>query len=280
MWHFIVNGTTMGPVSESKLRETLQGMSGDTMVWNPSLPEWKTAEEVGLKPPPVMAPPAFNTPPPPPPPPLYVQTNRNIPSPPSPTQPPPPAIPSAFPASPMPPQGRPVIAQTYDSPQPHSMTAPVATAGQVSSNPRPPSQHWLVVLILSVVTGGLGGLVWMFREAFFVKKIDPTSKAIMLFGVTLIAIAIQIVLVLGAASGSMLAMQAASIISMPLSLVMFVVAMVAVFSMRKSIVTYYNTVEPIGLKLSGVMTFFFSILYFQYHFSRIIAWKKTGSLPQ
>jgi hypothetical protein len=65
-----------------------------------------------------------------------------------------------------------------------------------------------------------------------------------------------------------------------LNFVILITGLVAVFSMRKSISTYYTTVEPIGLKLSGVMTFFFSILYFQYHFSRINEWKKTGHLPQ
>ena len=39
--------------------------------------------------------------------------------------------------------------------------------------------------------------------------------------------------------------------------------------------------EPINLRLSGVMTFFFNILYFQYHFTRIAEWKRTGMLsPQ
>jgi hypothetical protein len=51
--------------------------------------------------------------------------------------------------------------------------------------------------------------------------------------------------------------------------------------MRDALVEYYNTVEPINLRLSGVMTFFFSFLYFQYHFSRIANWKRTGYLlPQ
>jgi hypothetical protein len=51
--------------------------------------------------------------------------------------------------------------------------------------------------------------------------------------------------------------------------------------MRQSLVTYYNMTEPIGLRLSGVMTFFFSTLYFQHHFSRIGDWKRTGILtPQ
>jgi hypothetical protein len=150
----------------------------------------------------------------------------------------------------------------------------------MSDSPMPPRQHWLVVLILSGVTCGLGGLVWMFREAFFVKKIDPASKAIMLITVTLIGMVLQGVIALGAASGSMITPAAASIVVMLLNFVIIITGLVAVFSMRKSIVTYYNTVEPIGLKLSGVMTFIFSILYFQYHFSRIIEWKQTGRLVQ
>jgi hypothetical protein len=32
----------------------------------------------------------------------------------------------------------------------------------------------------------------------------------------------------------------------------------------------------VGLRLSAAMTFFFNILYFQYHLSRIAQWKKTG----
>jgi hypothetical protein len=51
--------------------------------------------------------------------------------------------------------------------------------------------------------------------------------------------------------------------------------------MRSDLEDYYNSVENINLRLSGVMTFFFAILYFQHHFSRIAKWKKTGVLdPQ
>lgn len=32
---------------------------------------------------------------------------------------------------------------------------------------------------------------------------------------------------------------------------------------------HYNNAEPIGLALSGVMTFFFGGIYFQYHFNEI-----------
>ena len=139
--------------------------------------------------------------------------------------------------------------------------------------------HWAVVMILAWITGGLAGLIWAFKQAFFVKKLDPASKCVMLLSVTLVGMVAQIVIMLGAMTArSASSMVAASGIAMLLNLVILVAGLVCVFSMRSSIVRYYNTVEPIGLKLSPVMTFFFSILYFQYHFSRIAEWKKTGRL--
>ncbi len=66
-----------------------------------------------------------------------------------------------------------------------------------------------------------------------------------------------------------------------LSLVGFVLYFVAVFTMKSGLEDHYNVDEPINLQLSGVMTFFFAIFYFQYHFSRIAQWKKSGVLqPQ
>ena len=58
-------------------------------------------------------------------------------------------------------------------------------------------------------------------------------------------------------------------LSAVISLVIIVLALVAAFSMRNSIEAHFNGPEPIGLSLSGVMTFFFSIFYFQHHFTRI-----------
>lgn len=60
------------------------------------------------------------------------------------------------------------------------------------------------------------------------------------------------------------------------------------FSIRASLQRYYRDVEPvgttvsgdpIGIKLNGVLTFFFSIYYIQYYFSKIAAWKESGVLP-
>jgi hypothetical protein len=49
----------------------------------------------------------------------------------------------------------------------------------------------------------------------------------------------------------------------------WIVRIVARFNMRASLEEHFNGPEPVGLSLSGVMTFFFGGLYFQYHLNRI-----------
>ena len=54
--------------------------------------------------------------------------------------------------------------------------------------------------------------------------------------------------------------------------------LVGIFKIREAMEEYYNSRENIALTLSGVMTFFFSTIYFQYHINRIHRWKNTGIL--
>ncbi|MCX6633950.1 MAG: hypothetical protein NT090_02475 [Acidobacteria bacterium] len=141
--------------------------------------------------------------------------------------------------------------------------------------------HWAVVLILAMITG-IFGLIWFFIQAGYVKKIDPASRArtFLIFG--LLAMVAQIVatfVIAGAAAmGSTTGAAAGGFLAFVLAIVGMVLMLSAVFGMRRSLIDYFNTVEPIGLRLSGVMTFFFNILYFQYHLSRIAEWKRTGVL--
>jgi hypothetical protein len=73
----------------------------------------------------------------------------------------------------------------------------------------------------------------------------------------------------------------AGAISLLVQLAGAVVYLVAMFQIKGDLEEYYNSVEPINLRMSGVMTFFFSVYYFQHHFSRIAQWKKSGVLqPQ
>ena len=53
---------------------------------------------------------------------------------------------------------------------------------------------------------------------------------------------------------------------------------VGVFKIKNAMEEYYNSRENISLVLSGVMTFFFSTVYLQYHINSIARWKKTGVL--
>ncbi|WP_264765497.1 hypothetical protein, partial [Moraxella catarrhalis] len=59
----------------------------------------------------------------------------------------------------------------------------------------------------------------------------------------------------------------------PASALLSIAALVLVilyrFAMKNSLEQFYNTVEPVGLRLGPVMTFFFGGLYFQYHINRI-----------
>jgi len=152
----------------------------------------------------------------------------------------------------------------------------------------PPSLHWALVLVITVLCG-IFGLVWLFVQAAFVKKLDPNNKSIMMFIVSfLVAIGGWIVIIAGIGLGGAAASMGSDSMAMALPimfLVYFVVCVLSavfgllgVFGMRRSLLNYYNTVEPIGLQLSPVMTFFFALFYFQYHFTRIANWKRTGVL--
>ncbi len=48
-------------------------------------------------------------------------------------------------------------------------------------------------------------------------------------------------------------------------LINLILYFVGIFMMRSLLERHYREAEPIGLSLSGVMTFFFGALYFQYH---------------
>lgn len=187
-------------------------------------------------------------------------------------------------------------APSYQAPSPAFAQPPAAAPVRQSSpapggGPMPPSMHWALVLVISVICGFFA-LIWMFVQASFVKKLDPNNKSIMMFILSFVVgiggmIVMTVVGVgMGTAAASMNSSSAAMAALPVMMLVNFVVCMVpavfaiiGVFGMRRSLLNYYNTVEPIGLRLSGVMTFFFAIFYFQYHFNRIATWKQTGVLP-
>lgn len=144
-------------------------------------------------------------------------------------------------------------------------------AAPTAQNP-PPGMHWGVLLLLTIVTCTLFNVVWLFVQATWVKRVRPNSKALAYLLGYVIATAVNVVFSKNESTAA---------ISGLATLAGFVFFIAAAFSMKGDIEDYYNREEPIGLHLSGVMTFFFHGIYFQYHFNRVTDWKRTGVIrPQ
>ena len=180
------------------------------------------------------------------------------------------------------PEGAPSAELPLTSPPTLTLGGYVPPSRQVpaSGGPVPPGMHWALVLLLALLTCGIFPIVWLFIEAGFVRKIDPKSNAILLLVLYLVGIfvgeGISITGTLSGRDGEILAL-----VGMLIVLACVIPFLVAIFGMRSSLERYYNSVENIRLKLSGIMTFLFSVYYFQHHFKRIADWKQTGRLePQ
>ncbi|HEY4381303.1 MAG TPA: DUF4339 domain-containing protein [Acidobacteriaceae bacterium] len=144
--------------------------------------------------------------------------------------------------------------------------------------PDPPNLHWALVLLIGVFTCGMFTIVWIMVEAAWVRKIDPRSKALFYYIIAFVldvasvflSIFMQRVTASGGANQSAL-----TLLSLLITFAFLALFIIANFSMRDSIEAHFNGAEPIGLSLSGIMTFFFSVYYFQYHFSRINELKRA-----
>jgi len=193
--------------------------------------------------------------------------------------PPPPPPAQALPYQPYP--GQPMQGQpTPGQPMPAQPMAYQAAGMQGALVP--PGMHWALVLVLGYIVP-LFSIIWMFIQASFVKRIDPSNPARKLFIVSLVLAFVSVGVGFGVAAalqsdGGTAAGVSLGLLGLLASVVCYVIAY---FKMRTSLLNYYNTVEPIGLRLSGAMTFFFNTYYFQHHFHRIARWKQTGILePQ
>jgi GYF domain 2/Domain of unknown function (DUF4234) len=162
---------------------------------------------------------------------------------------------------------QPAPGAVYGTPAAYGAPAGYAAPAE-SQYPPPPSLHWGILVLLGVLTCGIFGWVWAFVQAAWVKKVEPGSKALIYYG---ISVGLFVVMFVAAF------VEGAQGQAGPGSGVFFLIGrigggimwLVAAFNMRSSIEDHYYSKEPIGLSLNGVMTFFFSIYYFQYHFTRI-----------
>jgi len=159
---------------------------------------------------------------------------------------------------------------------PVPVAAPAPTAASLAATaaalyPAPPSLHWAIVLLLGIVTCGIFLWVWAIVQANWVRKVQPASK-----GMVFWSFAILLSLVNGVLSA--VPDNAAKGFGVIARIAAAILWIAGSFSMKSSIEEHYNTAEPIGLELNGVMTFFFNVFYFQYHFTKINEARKSMGL--
>ena len=134
----------------------------------------------------------------------------------------------------------------------------------------PPNLHWSIVLILGALTRQFFNMIWALIQANWARKLSNDNKPMVLvamYPAGMIAGFLTMAFDRGmAAVGGLFILGGA------------IVYLVGIFSIKSAMEEYYTTTENIGLQLSGVMTFFFSTVYIQYHINSIARWKKTGVL--
>jgi hypothetical protein len=132
--------------------------------------------------------------------------------------------------------------------------------------PAPPRLHWGIVLALSIVTIGLFGMVWLLVQAHWVKKVTRDGKP---FAWCLAYLLSLPAVYMAAFVGGLLL----AILHQPDTLAMFTAILIGVTRLGMFVLYVFAAftlkgaleAQPIDIPLSGVMTFFFSATYFQYH---------------
>jgi hypothetical protein len=155
--------------------------------------------------------------------------------------------------------------------------APAAYTLGSAAYPDPPNLHWALVLLFGLLTCGIFTFVWDLVQVLWLKKVVPNTKAFLYFlifiGVEIVNLALsfgKLALIFGSSSSRMvLRSPGLSALSFIVSISVLVVVILYRFTMRNDLELHFNGPDPIGLRLGGVMTFFFGGLYFQYHFNRI-----------
>ncbi|MEO8735377.1 MAG: DUF4339 domain-containing protein [Edaphobacter sp.] len=156
-------------------------------------------------------------------------------------------------------------------------TAPSSYAQPSSSAyPDPPNLNWALELLLGFLTCVLFVIAWNLVIASWAKRVQPASNALMYY----IVATVLMVLNIGGSYGGVLAAMHhhphhQSILGGFIAIATWVVRLIARFTLRDTLEQHYNGPEPLGLRLSAVMTFFFGGIYFQYKLNRINEMKET-----
>lgn len=146
----------------------------------------------------------------------------------------------------------------------------IAPAAEPRLVPLPPNLHWLIVLVLGMLTRSWFNPVWALVQANWARKLSGDNKPMVLVAMYPAGMITGVATI--ALYRNLVALGALFIIAG------WIVYIVGMFSIKAAMEEYYTSTENIGLQLSGAMTFFFGTVYLQYHVNSIARWKKTGVL--
>jgi|SRR5215472_3108450 len=132
--------------------------------------------------------------------------------------------------------------------------------------PAPPRLHWGLVLLLSFVTMGFFGSIWMVVQANWVKKVTRNTKPFWWCMAYMLCLPLLFLAALvGGITAALvhrvdLAPQVGAMVVLVFRVAMIVCYLGGAFTLKGALEE-----RPIDIPLSGVMTFFFAPIYFQYH---------------
>ncbi len=162
------------------------------------------------------------------------------------------------------------IMGTITVPQARLSSSHISLASQY---PDPPNLHWALVLLFGVISCGLFTTAWDIVQAVWMRQVAPQSKALYYYLAYVANLVLVAILTVVAAQQHV----RNPLVSI-LNLVGLVVLLIGRFSLKNSLEEHFNSQEPMGLLLSGVMTFFFGAIYFQYHLNDIVRRKNLDRL--
>jgi hypothetical protein len=158
-------------------------------------------------------------------------------------------------------------------------------AGRRNELMPPPDFHWAGLFVIDLFVGGLLGLVWQFIQASWIKKIDPSSRAMLWLVISLCILPVAWFLMLGVVlnhstdgppdAGAIAGAMAYVGMVFLMALASIVLRFIAFFSMARSMreqLPAYGLVPEIG----NITLFFFSVYYLQGQMSWVARWRTTG----
>lgn len=155
------------------------------------------------------------------------------------------------------------------------VSQPAVAAPAVELVPLPPNLHWGWLLVLVALTRQIFNFIWVFVLANWARKLSSNNTSLVLVAMYPAGILAGILVMGLAGFAGTTSVEELGVVFILAGAVAYIVG---IFKIKAAMEDYYSSREQIMLQLSGLMTFFFSSIYLQYHVNRLARWKKTGIL--